>query len=62
MDRFDVILLGLTSNETWNNPNWDYSGIQDIKPSLEGLSVKERLGVLRKYHGRFAEWRCKTPG
>ena len=47
MTNFDAMILSLTrSNNTWNCPNWEYSGIKDIHPSLEGLSVKEQLKVM----------------
>ena len=62
MESFDAVLLSLSSNELWNNQNWEYSGVQYIKPSLEGLSVKEQIKAIRKYHGRYVEWRCKQKG
>lgn len=63
MTNFEAMIISLTrSNNTWDCLNWEYSGIKDIHPSLEGLSVKEQLKVMRKYHGRYVEWRNKEPG
>lgn len=63
MTIFDSMINILSaSNNTWGNPNWEYSGIKDVQPSIDGLSEKEKLEVLRKNHGRYAEWRSKEPG
>lgn len=62
MDNFDLVLFSLSTKELWNNSNWEFVGIHDIKPPMEELSVQNRLEVLRGYHGRVAEWKCKIKG
>lgn len=63
MSSFDSILFSLSlTDNTWNDANWEYTGVKDIRPSLEGLPEKEQLRMMRKNLGRYAEWHCKAPG
>ena len=57
MDTFDSVIIRLTSEYTRNNKYWRYTGTHDIIPVIpEEATTKQRVAIMRAYHGRYAEW------